>query len=281
MIQGRRYNQLRPNKRAHYSSNKFKFSSRAVSKDIPSNHSITESDKDDSTIKTDDKNDELEVNDENIVKFDFLNKSLEFEKYTKRCHSAENLFYEKLSLNDNISIAKTVVKDVPVVVENKGADVMIQTDDIELYKIWNNNYLYSFSQNMFLSPVEERLMTKLNVQSLKGSRQNKIISLLMNNNEYNLRVQNIIHSDKLNSLVDNEYFMSMYYNSLYEKIDKLLGKNEEDFGYVTQPSRNIDSELEENEFVEDEMFDSDENTNTPRKDRRGGISIKSYTKKGN
>ena len=101
----------------------------------------------------------------------------------------------------------------------------------------------------------------------------------MNNNEYNLRVQNIIHSDKLNSLVDNEYFMSMYYNSLYEKIDKLLGKNDEDFGYVTQQSRAIDSEFEENDFVEDEFFDSDENTTTPRKERRGGISIKGFKSK--
>lgn len=77
---------------------------------------------------------------------------------------------------------------------------------------------------MYLSPVEERLISKLNVQSQTGSRQNKIISLLMNNNDYNLRVQNVIHSDKLNSLVDNEYFLSIYYNSLYEKIDKLLSK---------------------------------------------------------
>lgn len=225
MIQGRRHNQIKPHRRQHFSSNRFKFSTKAISKDFQSNYSITESEQDETSLKTDKhKEAEPEAHNENAIKFDFLNRSLQFDKFTKRWHSADNFFYEKLTLEESESVIHTVVKDEAKKLENKGTNVMIQTDDIELYKIWSNNYLYSFSQNMYLSPVEERLISKLNVQSQTGSRQNKIISLLMNNNDYNLRVQNVIHSDKLNSLVDNEYFLSIYYNSLYEKIDKLLSK---------------------------------------------------------
>ena len=135
MIQGRRYNQIKPHRRQHYSNNRFKFSSKNVSKDFQSNNSITESGRDETSLKTDHKEVEPEAQDENALKFDILSKSLEFEKCTKRCHSADNFYYEKLSLEEKGSIIHTVVKDEPAKVENKGTDVIIQTDDIELYKI--------------------------------------------------------------------------------------------------------------------------------------------------
>jgi len=106
-------------------------------------------------------------------------------------------------------------------------------------------------------------MEKLKKESKRGSRQNKIISLLMNNQDYNLRVQNVHHSDKLNALLDNEYMMPMYYNTLYEQVDKLLTGGEE-FGYGSDPTDSQNTE-ENEDFSEVDLDDSDEVFNSIEK----------------
>ncbi|CAI2383698.1 unnamed protein product [Moneuplotes crassus] len=173
---------------------------------------------------------------------------------SRRCQSTGFPTYKKISMGEIESQCKTEVTEVG---EPKPfADAKIQTDDVEMYKLSSNNHIFHLAQNSYLTPVEQRLIDKLNIESKKGSRQNKIISLLMKNSDYSLRVQDCHHSDKLNALLDSEYMMPIYYNNLYEKIDKMLAAGEE-FRYGSEPTETINSE-ENEDFSEVDLDDSDE-----------------------
>lgn len=80
----------------------------------------------------------------------------------------------------------------------------------------------------------------------------------MNNSEYNLRVQNMYHSDTLNSLIDSEYFMPIYYNTLYQRIDKLLANLNDTSGFDTPKSLMPATDNEGNSFSDDDDFGSSE-----------------------
>ena len=92
----------------------------------------------------------------------------------------------------------------------------------------------------------------------------------MNNQEYNLRIQNIFHSDRLNSLLDCEYFLPIYYNSLYTKIDQLLANiNDSNFEFQG------DEESEDAEsFTEDDNFSLSDVDNTTRDGSKDKLNFK-------
>ena len=242
----------------------FKISSKAISKEKLSQSLVSETDEEeyskDIGIKV-----EGEGEQNYFDRYSFLNHLLEYKLDPKRSFSHKDFHYNKLNFDEEETLLKTVISTISEI--KSTAEVHVQTDDVELYKLSNNNYLYTFSQNKCLYPVEKRLMEKLDKQALKGSRQNRIISLLMNNSQYNVRVQNMFHSDRLNSLIDSEYFLPIYYNTLYQKIDELLANIKDDgYGFISN-----DSESEKNEgetFSDNEEFDnSDDETSAKASDK--------------
>ena len=259
LMTNRRRATSRQGRRMHrtYQSN-FKISSKVISKDKISQSLVSETENEeyskDISIDVDGEGDQ-----NSIDRYSFLNHPLEYTLDPKRSFSHKDFHYNRLNFDEETTLIRTVASTISEI--KPTAEVHVQTDDVELYKLSNNNYLYTFSQDKCLYPVEQRLMDKLDKQAQKGSRQNKIISLLMNNRQYNIRVQNMFHSDRLNSLIDSEYFLPIYYNTLYQKIDKLLANIEDDgYGSVSK-----DSESEKNEgesFSDDEEFTHSDDAET-------------------
>jgi hypothetical protein len=104
----------------------------------------------------------------------------------------------------------------------------------------------------------------------------------MNNPEYNIRIQNDFHSDKLNSLLDSEYMLPLYYNTLYDKIDKLLAGGE-GFDYDSNHENEIDDEDLDEDFSEVDLDNSDEIFNSTEKSKnkiKGFINAPSSFQKG-
>jgi hypothetical protein len=167
MVQERRFN---PTKTITY---KYSFTKKSkhvtsvknMSKIHKSNSSFSES-----IIADKDEADEefrkiLENVENDVNELVFIDRPLKLNHHKSNAnYSCDNFYYEKLILSDIESnmcktdftgVAKTKVKN-----KNQN-DVQVQTDNIELYKIKQNNYMYQFSQNTYLTPVEQRLMDKL------------------------------------------------------------------------------------------------------------------------
>lgn len=156
-------------------------------------------------------------------------------------------------MEENETLYRTEPTDDPPAKNVK--DAKIQTNYINFSNIGQNCALHQFPGGTYLTPIEDRLMQMLKRESKKGSRQNKIISLIMSNNDFNVRVQNMHHSNRLHGLLDSEYMLPLYYYNLYQKIDALLAEGDE-FEYGSEPT---DDAFDDNEdFSEVDFEDSDE-----------------------
>lgn len=170
MMSNRRIVGSKQSKR-RYKTKKMKIVSKRNSRMQVSHSFVTETEEDnledDSKIEIvhDDDTDSLDL-------YSFLNKTLKFKIPPKRCFSQGKLTYDKLNLQIDTSLIKTTIQTQKEQMPQN--DAQIQTDDVELYKICNNNYLYTFSQSARYHPAEQRLIDNLQKQSKTGSRQNKV-----------------------------------------------------------------------------------------------------------